>query len=56
MVPISIMDYVIVHELCHLIYPHHSSEFWQKVQSIISDYKKRRDWLKKNSLQMDSLG
>jgi predicted metal-dependent hydrolase len=40
MAPISVMDYVIVHELCHLIHSHHSTEFWQKVQSIIPDYKK----------------
>src|SRR4030043_204608 len=51
MVPISVMDYVITHELCHLIYPHHSIQFWQKIQSIIPDYKKRRDWLKTKSLQ-----
>jgi predicted metal-dependent hydrolase len=56
MAPISVMDYVITHELCHLIYPHHSIQFWQKVQSIIPDYEKKRHWLKKNSLQMDSLG
>jgi predicted metal-dependent hydrolase len=56
MAPISVLDYVIVHELCHLIYSHHSTQFWQKVQSIIPDYRRRRDWLKENSLQMDSLG
>ena len=50
MAPISLLDYVIVHELCHLIYPHHSSQFWQKVQSVIPDYKKRRDRLKGNGL------
>jgi predicted metal-dependent hydrolase len=55
MVPISIMDYVIVHELCHLIYPHHSDHFWQKIQSILPDYKRRRDWLKANSFQKDVL-
>jgi predicted metal-dependent hydrolase len=53
MAPISILDYVIVHELCHLIYPHHSTQFWQKVQSIIPGYRRRRDWLKANSLQID---
>jgi predicted metal-dependent hydrolase len=53
MAPISILDYVIVHELCHLIHPHHSTQFWQKVQSIIPGYRRRRDWLKANSLQMD---
>jgi len=55
MAPISVMDYVIVHELCHLIHPHHSPQFWQKVRSIIPDYKKRREWLKKFSLQIDNL-
>ena len=55
MAPISVIDYVIVHELCHLIYPHHSTQFWQKVQSIIPDYKRRREWLKRFSLQIDNL-
>jgi len=50
MAPLSVIDYVIVHELCHLVYPQHSSEFWQKVQSIIPNYKKRRDWLRGNGL------
>ncbi len=53
MAPISVMDYVIVHELCHLIYPHHSSQFWQKVQSVISDYQRRRNWLKESGLQIE---
>jgi predicted metal-dependent hydrolase len=55
MTPISVLDYVIVHELCHLIYPHHSSQFWQKVQSIIPDYKKKRDLLKEYSYQMEGI-
>lgn len=53
MTPISVLDYVVVHELCHLIYPHHSSQFWNKVQSIIPDYKKKRDLLKEYSYQME---
>jgi len=56
MAPLSIIDYVIVHEICHLIHPHHSPDFWQKVQSVIFDYQKRRKWLKENSLQIDFLG
>ena len=51
MAPVTILDYVIVHELCHLIYPNHSARFWQKVQTIIPNYKKRRDKLKEHSLQ-----
>jgi len=55
MAPISVMDYVVVHELCHLIHPHHSPHFWEKLQSIIPDFKKRRKWLKDFSLQTDNL-
>ncbi len=51
MAPVTVLDYVIVHELCHLIYPNHSARFWQKVQTIIPNYKKRRDKLKEHSLQ-----
>ena len=53
MAPISIMDYVIVHELCHLIHPHHSPQFWRRVQSVIPDYRRKRDLLKTKSLQMN---
>jgi predicted metal-dependent hydrolase len=45
MAPVTILDYVIIHELCHLIYPDHSAQFWQKVQTIIPDYTKRRGQL-----------
>lgn len=55
MLPISLMDYLIVHELCHLIHPHHSPAFWQKVQAVSSDYKKKREELKEYSYLMDLL-
>lgn len=48
MAPISIVDYVIVHELCHLRITNHSQEFWKLVASILSDYPTRRSWLKAN--------
>ena len=50
--PVTILDYVIVHELCHLIHQHHSPQFWQKVQTIIPDYAKRRRKLREYSLQI----
>ena len=49
---VTILDYLIVHELCHLIHDHHSAEFWQKVQTIIPDYAKRRHTLKEYSLHL----
>jgi len=55
MAPPSVIDYVVTHELCHLFFTHHSTHFWRKVQSIIPDYKKRRDWLKENSLLINAM-
>ena len=52
MAPVTILDYVIVHELCHLICADHSPHFWQKVQTIIPDYTKRRVQLREYSIQM----
>lgn len=52
MMPISVFDYIIVHELCHLIYPNHSKKFWQTVATIIPNFKRYRDWLRKNSPYM----
>ena len=54
MTPLTVLDYVVVHELCHLVYPNHSSQFWGKVQIIIFDYKKRRSRLKEHSLNIDT--
>lgn len=45
--PIEIADYVIVHEICHLIEMNHSPKFWQQVALQIPNYKKLRMELKK---------
>lgn len=46
--PPRVLDYVVVHELCHLTYMNHSKEFWAKVASIDPDYREHRKWLKEN--------
>lgn len=48
MAPQPVVDYVLVHELCHLIHLNHSKEFWSLVQAVLPDYEQRRQWLKKN--------
>jgi len=48
MAPLEIIDYVVVHELCHSKELNHSKAFWAQVESILPDYKRRRKWLKEN--------
>lgn len=46
MAPNDIIDYVVVHELCHLIHMDHSKEYWRSVELILPDYTERKLWLK----------
>ncbi|MHB8074821.1 M48 family metallopeptidase [Desulfosporosinus fructosivorans] len=52
MAPIEIVDYVVVHELCHLKQMNHSPRFWLLVENQIRDYKKMRKWLKENGAKL----
>ena len=49
MAPVSIIDYIVVHELCHLKIKNHSSDFWKRVSFALPDYRERREWLKTNT-------
>lgn len=46
--PSEIMDYVVVHELCHRKEMNHSAAFWAEVEKILPDYRERRRWLKEH--------
>jgi hypothetical protein len=52
MAPMSVVDYIIVHELTHLIYQDHSKEFWDTVKSVIKDVSEKKDWLRINGKQL----
>lgn len=48
MAPPEVIDYVILHELCHMIHMNHSQEYWELVALHMPDYKEKRKWLKEN--------
>lgn len=52
MAPINVIDYLIVHELCHLEHSDHSREFWHKVSSILPDYEAAKTWLTTNGVKL----
>lgn len=53
MAPNRICDYVVVHELCHLIHHDHSPKFWKEVARVIPDYGERKEWLKQNAPSLE---
>jgi len=48
MAPNRIVDYIVVHELCHLLHHDHSPKFWAEVERVMPDYKESKEWLKVN--------
>jgi len=53
MAPPTIIDYIVVHELCHFHSLDHSDSFWNEVDKVLPDYRERKEWLKKNGAAMD---
>ena len=49
MAPRFVLDYIVVHELCHLIHMNHSKSFWSEVERFIPNFKVAEQWLKLNS-------
>lgn len=48
MAPEEVLDYVVIHELCHLVHMNHSPDFWNLVGQICPSYAKQKRWLKAN--------
>ncbi len=52
MAPEPVCDYVIIHELCHLVFMDHSVNFWNLVESICPQYRQYKKWLKENGKKL----
>ena len=48
LLPKRIVDYVIIHELAHILVPNHSKRFWLAVAELDPNYVEKKDWLKEN--------
>lgn len=50
--PLEVIDYIIIHELCHLIIKGHSYRFWSLLKKFVIDYQDKINWLAKNGLYL----
>lgn len=53
MAPQTILDYVAVHELCHLHHADHTDAFWNEVDKVLPEYRERKQWLRKHGAGLD---
>lgn len=52
MAPMTVIDYVVVHEMCHMVHLNHDRSFWRLVGKIIPDYEQRENWLAYSNWKM----
>jgi len=50
--PPPVIDYVVVHELCHIKVRNHSALFWEEVQRVLPDYQQHKHWLRRHGGQL----
>lgn len=53
MCPLSVIDYVVVHELSHITYKNHSPAFWARVKTVLPTYEDAQEWLRINKKLME---
>ncbi|OCA86027.1 zinc protease [Bacillus sp. FJAT-27225] len=53
MAPLEVIDYVVVHEMCHMVHLNHDRSFWRLVGKIMPDYEQHERWLAVSGWRMD---
>lgn len=55
LLPPRIAEYVVVHELAHLHEPHHTPEFWKRVERALPDFERRKIWLAEHGMDVEGI-
>jgi predicted metal-dependent hydrolase len=55
LLPAPIAEYVVVHELAHLRAPHHTPEFWRRVERAMPDFERCKTWLAEHGKEVEGL-
>jgi predicted metal-dependent hydrolase len=55
LLPAPIAEYLVVHEMAHLHEPHHTSEYWQRVERTMPDYELRKGWLAARGIDVEGI-
>jgi len=55
LLPRHIAEYVVVHELVHLHVPHHTPEFWRRVERTLPDSERRKQWLARHGIDVEGI-
>lgn len=53
LLPARIAEYVVVHEMAHLLEPHHTPAFWRRVERAMPDYEPRKAWLAEHGIDVE---
>ena len=53
MAPQTIIDYIVVHELCHFRRSDHDEAFWNEVDKVLPSYRERKEWLRRQGAGLD---
>lgn len=55
LLPARIAEYVVVHEMAHLLEPHHTPAFWQRVERAMPDFERRKAWLSAHGMEVEGI-
>lgn len=52
MAPIEVIDYIVIHEMCHMVHLNHDRSFWRLVGKYMPDYEEKQEWLSASHWKM----